>query len=332
MSTAGSWSDDIELVLNKIRINSLKLSEYHRQTYLSMKSNIKYFRIPVLIFSAINSVFSVGLNSFVQQSTVSVINCLISLICGIIVSVELFLQIQARMDASNMCSKDFYILTIDIFKTLALDRNHRKDDGITFLEEKYAEYCKYKTGSHLLSVRLRDELENIPINRVQIVYKDRKNSPKIDYETERELDEIDDEVEKANKNIFSKYFKIKKRKDLDLTPKTPISPVPSSGNLALLPPITTKMVNFEQSPPTPSINGSDTNSDRPSSDQPLGSDHPPGSDQPPGSEQPPGSDQPQETFEQIAKRTRLVKKFVKVVRKKSPEESGNSDVELGTIN
>jgi hypothetical protein len=164
------WSDDIELIINKIRINSLKLAEYHRRTYLDLKNKIKYFRIPVLVLSAVNSVFSVGLNAFVAQSTVSVLNCLISLVCGIIVSVELFLQVQSRMDSSNSHSKDFYILTVDIFKTLSLDRENRKCEAHTYLEEVYASYCKYKSGSSLLSVHLRDELEDIPINRNKKVY------------------------------------------------------------------------------------------------------------------------------------------------------------------
>ena len=99
------WTDDIELLLNKIRINSKELSEQNRKMYLSLKGKIKWFRIPVLVLSAVNSVFSVGLNSFVNQHTVSVTNCLISLICGIIVSIELFLQIQTRMDSSNTNSK-----------------------------------------------------------------------------------------------------------------------------------------------------------------------------------------------------------------------------------
>ena len=34
------WSDDIELIINKIRINSLKLAEYHRRTYLDLKNKI----------------------------------------------------------------------------------------------------------------------------------------------------------------------------------------------------------------------------------------------------------------------------------------------------
>jgi hypothetical protein len=172
------WSDDIELIINKIRINSLKLAEYHRRTYLDLKNKIKYFRIPVLVLSAVNSVFSVGLNAFVAQSTVSVLNCLISLVCGIIVSVELFLQVQSRMDSSNSHSKDFYILTVDIFKTLSLDRSNRKCEAHTYLEEVYASYCKYKSGSSLLSVHLRDELEDIPINKNKQVYASPDPGPK----------------------------------------------------------------------------------------------------------------------------------------------------------
>ena len=164
------WSEDIELILNKIRINSLKLAEYHRRNYLNLKDKIKYFRIPVLVLSAINSVFSVGLSAFIAQSVVSVLNCLISLVCGTIVSVELFLQVQSRMDSSNTHSKDFYILTVDIFKTLSLERSNRKCEAHSYMEEKYAEYCKFRSASALLSVHLRDELESIPINREQTVY------------------------------------------------------------------------------------------------------------------------------------------------------------------
>ena len=49
--------------------------------------------------------------------------------------------------SSNTNSKDFYILSIDIYKTLALDGKNRKDKPNIYLETKYAEYCKYKSVS-----------------------------------------------------------------------------------------------------------------------------------------------------------------------------------------
>jgi hypothetical protein len=165
-----NWTPDIELICNKIRINSQKLAEHHRQTYLDLKNKIKYFKIPIIILSGLNSIFSVGLNSFVPQSVVSVLNCLISLICSIVCSIELFLQIQARMDSSNSNAKDFYILSVDIFKTLSLDRPNRKCEGHAYMEESYALYTKYKSGSALLSTHIQDELEDIPINKDKEVY------------------------------------------------------------------------------------------------------------------------------------------------------------------
>ena len=90
-------TDDIENILDRIRRNSVQLNYAHKQKYEKLKNKLVYFRLPTICLSAINSVFSVGLSSYMPQQQVSVINCLISLVCGIIVSVELYLQIEKAM-------------------------------------------------------------------------------------------------------------------------------------------------------------------------------------------------------------------------------------------
>lgn len=170
ISLSDNWTTDQENLLDKIRKNCSTLADYHRNRYLKFKSIIKYFRLPVICISGINSVFSVGLNSFVSQSAVSVINCLLSLICGIIVSIELFLQIQNQMDLSNSNSKDFYILSVEIFKTLSLQREHRNTNASSFLDEKYGEYLKIISSSSLLTQKIKDNLEEIPISLQNQVY------------------------------------------------------------------------------------------------------------------------------------------------------------------
>ena len=102
------WSDDIEKILNDIRQNSVILSEFHNMKYFHLKSYLKYFRIPCIILSAFNSVFAVGLSSFMEQNLVSVINCIISLICGIIVSIELYMQIESNMREEVISCKNYY--------------------------------------------------------------------------------------------------------------------------------------------------------------------------------------------------------------------------------
>lgn len=165
-----NWTTDCEIVLDKIRKNCCLLSEYHRDKYLKLKAKIKWFRLPVICISAVNSVFSVGLNSFVNQSAVSVINCLMSLIVGVIGSIELFLQIQLQMDASNTSAKDFYILSCEIFKMLSLQREHRNISAQSFLDEKYQEYIKYISAGSPLTIKLKDNLEQIPISTESDVY------------------------------------------------------------------------------------------------------------------------------------------------------------------
>ena len=157
-STSHQWSDDIEDVLGKIRENCIMMSNYHKMRYYYFKGLLKYFRIPTIILSAANSVFSVGLQPYMAQETISLITCLIALFVGIINSVELFLAIQSTMEQELTTSKDFYILSIDIYKILLLHRNHRSIDGKTFLDEKYSIYCKLFEGSQLVNKEINDRL------------------------------------------------------------------------------------------------------------------------------------------------------------------------------
>ena len=152
------WSDDIEKILNDIRQNSVILSEFHNMKYFHLKSYLKYFRIPCIILSAFNSVFAVGLSSFMEQNLVSVINCIISLICGIIVSIELYMQIESNMREEVISCKNYYLLSVDIQKMLLLERANRQVKGKVFLDKCFTEYCKLYENSGLLKKQIKDSL------------------------------------------------------------------------------------------------------------------------------------------------------------------------------
>lgn len=152
------WTSDLENVLDKIRINATVLSEYHKERYYKYKGYLKYFRIPTIILSAFSSVFSVGLQNFVEQSVVSIVTCLIGLFVGILNSLELFLSISQTMESELTHSRDFYLLSVDIFKTLVLKREHRPSAGKVYLDEKYGTYCKLVENSILVDKVLSDKL------------------------------------------------------------------------------------------------------------------------------------------------------------------------------
>lgn len=152
------WSDDTENVLKKIRLNSLLRSKYHKMSYFNMNKLLKYFRIPVIVLSGLSSVFNIALQHYIAVDTASLICCFISLTVGIIGSIEMFLQIQKRMEIDLHNSKSFAFLATDISKLLNLSREHRTVDGLIYLEEKMNEYNSLVDLSIVTDVQLDEKI------------------------------------------------------------------------------------------------------------------------------------------------------------------------------
>jgi hypothetical protein len=159
--TVDHWSTDVEKVLYDIRANSEILSKHHKAAYMLMQQRLVYFRIPLIVLSAVNSVFSVGLNTYMEQTSVSTINCLVSLLCACISSVELFLQIQKRMEVELASYHGYYLLGTRISATLKLDRQHREAEGITFLNQAIADYNNLFEQSNVNVKDIDDQLVGI---------------------------------------------------------------------------------------------------------------------------------------------------------------------------
>lgn len=152
------WSSDVERVLEDIRHNADILATHHKMSYLGLQSQLVYFRVPLIIFSALNSVFSVGLNVYLKQQTVSTVNCLISLACACISSVELFLQIQKKLEVELSSYQGYYLLGTKISATLKLERTHREVEGLTFLNKMISEYNNLFEQSNVGKLNIDDKL------------------------------------------------------------------------------------------------------------------------------------------------------------------------------
>jgi hypothetical protein len=160
------WNQEVEDILERLRVNSVSLSEYHRRNFYDYKSYAKYFRIPIIIMSIINSTAAVGLvNVGVEQVIVNGICCLIGMLISIISAVELYLNIEKAMDSEMQQSKDFYTLAIDIFRMLKLKREDRGENGKEFMNKKYALYTKLRETADLMRKKVKhDTLAKVPFN------------------------------------------------------------------------------------------------------------------------------------------------------------------------
>ena len=157
-----NWTEDIELLLTYIFENSVIMNELHKKRFLFFKGQLKYYRIPIIILSGFNSVLSVGLSKYVEQDLVSVITCMVSLICGIVGSIELFLSIQSNMEDELNVSKEYYLLAIDIQKVLTLSRDNRPPNAKEILEEKFQQYHKLFESSQIIDKKIKDRLAPLP--------------------------------------------------------------------------------------------------------------------------------------------------------------------------
>ena len=156
------WSDDIEKLLSEVRENCITLNKYHLHRYYKYKQSLPFFKMPVLILSAVNSVFSVGLQPYMEQSLISVLNCIVSLVITLINSIELYMGIQKSMESEMLSSQGYYILSIDIYKTISLQRDHRDTAGKQYLTECYNKYQELIKKSKLINdTTLPDMLQSI---------------------------------------------------------------------------------------------------------------------------------------------------------------------------
>jgi hypothetical protein len=158
------WTEDIDRVLNNIRVNCIILSKLHKQRYFELKSNLIYYRLPVIILNGANSIIAVGLQPYADQGTISLTTSLIALTCGIIGSIELYLGIQKRLENDLISQRDYYLLGIDIYKTLSLNKSNRPIPAKDFLEKSYNTYTKLVESSSTLMRVKGDKLIPIDIN------------------------------------------------------------------------------------------------------------------------------------------------------------------------
>jgi hypothetical protein len=134
-------------LLKQIHLNSVYFSIYHNKRFWIYK-NVLFiaFRLPLIILSAFNSFFAIGMQDKLPQSTISMANALISLGCGILTSIELFLNLNKKMELELTTYKNYYTLSIDIYQLVQMNNFHTCDAAkMKILDEKFTEiYNRYK--------------------------------------------------------------------------------------------------------------------------------------------------------------------------------------------
>ena len=152
-----NWNSNIIEILEGVRTNAVNLSEYHRRTYFYYKNLSNWFDVPIIIISSISASFSVGADPYLEQRNISLISCLSSMVITILGSIKLYLNISQNLENESNMSREFYVLSVEIFKQISLPTEQRNTNGIEFLNSKYSQYIKLYEESNLLKKQYKKD-------------------------------------------------------------------------------------------------------------------------------------------------------------------------------
>jgi len=146
-----NWTQSVDPLLDKIRLNSIQLTNKHIQNHLYYKGASANLEIPTIILSVFSGSFSVGSDDFLSQEYNSVITCYISMIITILTSIKLYMKITENSSQEQELAVSFKSLALDVFKTLSLLSEDRGIDGLVYLNEIYNKYINLVENSTILN-------------------------------------------------------------------------------------------------------------------------------------------------------------------------------------
>ena len=157
-----NWSQSVDSLLDKIRLNCIMLACKHIKNHLYYLNCSKYFEIPVIILSVFSGSFSVGSESFINQELISVITCSISMVITILTSIKLYMKITENSSQKQELAIQYKTLALDLFKILSLPKEDRGTDGLLYLNKKISKYTNLIENSQILNnITKNDKLLSI---------------------------------------------------------------------------------------------------------------------------------------------------------------------------
>jgi hypothetical protein len=134
------WHPDEQEFLAKLEQQCNTYYDHHSKDHLFYSKLASKFNIPILIVSAINALTAVGLNSFIAQEYVSVLNAILSAGTGVLGSIQLYMKINEKMTNALRASILMKRLALKISKELSIAPENRVTDGQAFLVDCFSEF------------------------------------------------------------------------------------------------------------------------------------------------------------------------------------------------
>ena len=134
------WTPQQEDFLRRLHLECHTLAEYNRKQFQVYSRIHQRFTVPILVLSGINSLVAVSMQPFLGQNYISITNACLSLFCGILGSIQMFMKVDTKIHQYVICSHEFKKLSYRISRELSVEPNVRSNNGKEFVNDAFNEF------------------------------------------------------------------------------------------------------------------------------------------------------------------------------------------------
>lgn len=206
------WNDEHENILISLQKSSFRLSKEYQKIYFRLKKRLLWYRIPIIIISAIGGFLSLSNSGYIPAAYnkwVSLFVGFSNLLVTIISLIENLKKIDIMVNGTYSAHLNFQKLHDEISIIKRIPPNEREENGYDIVNKLFTKYEAYLIDAPISEKINKDDLGNNEYNdngtfkSNELTWE--KNNSKL-----YELDDLESQINKINKN----NNKIKRKIDM----------------------------------------------------------------------------------------------------------------------
>jgi hypothetical protein len=195
------WNNNHEIILNNLLNNCHKFTKEYQKNFISLRSRLKKYRIPIIIISSFGGFLSLANSGYVPpdfNKWVSLFVGFTNLLVTVISLIENFKKIDDTMNKSYLSYMNFKKLHDEISIVLKIPQQERENNGYDIVMNLFKKYELCLNDAPVLKKHLQDALD---IN-LNILHNDTESKVSRDREVIKtiSINELNTDFENSNDN------------------------------------------------------------------------------------------------------------------------------------
>ena len=157
------WNKEHEYILESLQVSSLKLVKAYKMAYFQLKSRLQWYRIPIIIISAIGGFLSISNSGYIPpkyNKWISLFVGFANLLVTIISLIENFKKIDVNVNGCFEAYINFQKLHDEISIIKRIPPEERENNGHETINKLFTRYENYLIKAPVLQKILKDYLGN----------------------------------------------------------------------------------------------------------------------------------------------------------------------------